>query len=110
MRSEEFFSEIKFRLCSKFEVSVKGIFDRPINARLTEYKDVITRIPDKSGCTFSLVFINPVKAPAKAPATNTTGIINTGEQVEIKIAVTAPPRVNEPSVVISGILNIRMDI
>lgn len=52
-----------------------------------------------------------VIAPATAPAIKAhTKTINTG-WFELNItAVTAPPKVNEPSVVISGILNIRIEI
>ena len=53
----------------------------------------------------------PVKAPANAPAKKAIGNARNGScPSAIRTAATTPPKVKLPSVVISGILNMRMEI
>lgn len=88
-----------------------GIFDLPIIARFTEYNAVITRMPDKSAFTFNLVWMRPVNVPAHAPNRKTTGNDNQALYPLLSItAVTAPPKVKLPSVVISGMLKILIEM
>src|SRR2546425_127059 len=68
-------------------------------------------MPARRALTFSLVWITPVIAPATAPDKNEISRMAGKENCcRRRTAVTAPPRVKLPSVVISGMLKIRMDI
>ena len=53
----------------------------------------------------------PVKIPAIKPATNASGKVSRGDIPDERLtAVTTPPNVKLPSVVISGMLNILNEI
>ncbi len=41
--------------CTTLAVLINGMFERPITDKLTEYKAVITRMPDSNGFIFNRV-------------------------------------------------------
>ena len=68
----------------------------------------MTRMPASSPLIRNRVCSTPVVAPASAPAANDAAVAAAGDRpATISTAVTAPPSVSDPSVVMSGKLKIR---
>ena len=87
--------------------SMVTLEEKPMTARFTVYSPVLVIIPARMEGIFSFVCRAAVTKPAAAPQSMAAGMASSGCPATARVADTAHPRVNDPSVVISAMFRTR---